>query len=166
MARRYPPPRIVVDTREQRPWTFRTRAVVQAHGELAVTTCTLSTGDYSVEGMTSVIAIERKSLPDFVQSTTRERERFWAELHRMRPLQHRAVIIEASIEDVWARTYRGAVEPLSVVMSAGAIMFDHGIPVIWAGSREDAERHAAWWLVRAWREHRAAMGAAEGAEAS
>jgi ERCC4-type nuclease len=165
MARRYPPPRIVVDTREQRPWSFRTAAVLRAHGELVVTTGTLATGDYSVEGLTSVVAIERKSLPDFIQSTTRERERFWAELVRMRALQRRAVIIEASLEQVSCGAYRSLATPESVIGSASAIQYDHGIPVIWAGSREDAERHAAWWLVRAWREHRAALGA-EGAQVS
>ncbi|AUX33179.1 MULTISPECIES: ERCC4 domain-containing protein [Sorangium] len=166
MARRYPPPRIVVDTREQRPWTFRTPAVLRAHGELAVATGTLATGDYSVEGLTSVVALERKSLPDFIQSTTRERERFWAELGRMRPLLHRAVIIEASLEEVACGAYRSLATPASVIGSAGAIMFDFGIPVIWAGSRDEGERHAAWWLVRAWKEHRAAMGAPEGATTS
>ena len=44
--------------------------------------------------------------------------------------------------------------------SASAIMYDHGIPVIWAGSRDDGEREAAWWLMRAWRDHRAAMAPA------
>jgi len=157
----------VVDTREQRPWTFRTPAVLRAHGELAVATGTLATGDYSVEGLTSVVAIERKSLPDFVQSVTRERDRFWAELVKLRALQRRAVIIEASLEQVSCGAYRSLATPESVIGSASAIMYDHGIPVIWAGSREDAERHAAWWLVRAWREHRAALGASgaqEGAD--
>jgi ERCC4-type nuclease len=156
----------VVDTREQRPWSFRTAAVVRAHGELVVTTGTLATGDYSVEGLTSIIGLERKSLPDFIQSTTRERERFWAELDRMRRLQHRAVIIEASLEEVSCGAYRSLAAPASVIGSASAIMFDFGIPVIWAGSRDEGERHAAWWLVRAWREHRAALGAAEGAATS
>lgn len=162
MARRISLPTILVDTREQQPWTFRARAIVEARGEMPLRAAKLDQGDYSVDGLTSVISIERKSLHDFVNSCTgkdketgrQNRERFWEELVRLRPLQYRAVIVEGSLDQVWAHTYRSNADPLSVVRSASAIMFDHGIPVIWAGSRHDAELEAAWWLWRAWRDHR------------
>ena len=37
---------------------------------------TLNVGDYSIAGLESVVAIERKSLPDLVACCGRERERF------------------------------------------------------------------------------------------
>lgn len=162
MPRRAPPPTILVDNNEQRPWGFRSRRVVEAHGELPLVVRSLETGDYSVLGLTSVITIERKSLADFINSVTNDRERFWRELVRMRALQHRCVIVEASLETVACGAYRSQAPPQSVIRSASAIMYDHGIPVIWAGDRDGAEREAAWWLVRAWRDHRAALGAEEG----
>ncbi|MCA1987342.1 MAG: hypothetical protein LDL27_12865, partial [Desulfovibrio sp.] len=62
--------KIVVDTREQRPFRFeRWPAVILEPG-------TLPTGDYSLPGLAHRVALERKSLDDLVsclKSTGRER---------------------------------------------------------------------------------------------
>lgn len=58
MASRASKPILVIDTREQRPYTFtdsRVGGVVHA---------ALPAGDYSVQGCEMQIAVERKSLPD------------------------------------------------------------------------------------------------------
>ncbi|WP_241160230.1 hypothetical protein [Desulfovibrio sp. ZJ369] len=46
----------------------------------------LTVGDYSLEGLTDKVAVERKELPDLVQCLGRERERFERELQRGMPL--------------------------------------------------------------------------------
>lgn len=146
---------IVVDTREQRPWSFTSRLVQELiGGPLPTVRGTLATGDYSVQGIEDQVAIERKSLPDFIMCVASgERERFWAELQRMQPYAARCVIIEASILDVEIQAYRSQARPQSVIASALAIMHDFGIPVLWSGCRESAEYHAAWLLRRAWQRH-------------
>ena len=80
----------IIDTREQTPWTLAPMKTLAG---------TLSVGDYSVHGMEQVIAIERKSLPDFVQCCGSERERFQRELDRLRGWPVSAVVIEASWGD-------------------------------------------------------------------
>lgn len=68
-------PVIVVDTREQTPLAFET---------LPSKVGTLTSGDYSVEGLEHVLAVERKSVADLVGSLTQGRDRFERELHRLR----------------------------------------------------------------------------------
>lgn len=70
-------PPFVIDTREQNPYCFQ--------GE-AVRAC-LKTGDYSLVGLESVAAIERKELSDFIGCVTFERERFTRELDRASSLR-------------------------------------------------------------------------------
>jgi ERCC4-type nuclease len=58
-----PKPIVIVDTREQEPLP-----VFQNHGNWigGERRMALKTGDYSVEGMESILSLERKSLADIV----------------------------------------------------------------------------------------------------
>lgn len=149
-----PLPPIVVDTREQRPWDFGSDLICRLMGgPLISVRGTLPTGDYSVQGLEGFCAIERKSLPDFVACCTRERDRFKAEMARLKSFSVCAVIVEASAMDVQQACYRSQVRPQSVLATALAIQSDYRIPVYWAGTRESAEWSAAWMLRRAWQMH-------------
>lgn len=87
----------IQDTREQLPWDLS-----PMKSELG----TLSVGDYSLKGLESVIAIERKSLDDFVSCCGGERERFQRELDRLRGWPVSAIIIEASWADLQLGQWR------------------------------------------------------------
>ena len=132
---------IVIDTREQTPWDFETPTV---RG-------TLKTGDYSVLSLEALIAVERKSLADLVQSLTWERERFVREVERLAELRWRAIIVEAHMGDVTRGLYRTRATPQSIVASTLAISAEHHVPVIWAGERTHAAWCAEWLLRRAWK---------------
>ena len=88
----------LVDTREQTPLDLP---------GLRCEPGTLTTGDYSVRGLESVIAIERKSLPDLVACCGRERERFDREVKRLMAYPVRALVVEASWSDIEAGNWRG-----------------------------------------------------------
>jgi len=79
---------LVQDSREQHGWgpLFETPHVVQG----------LSVADYSVLGLEDLIGIERKSLPDLLNSLTNDRSRFESELKRARSLHKFYVLIESS----------------------------------------------------------------------
>ena len=136
-----PLPPIIIDTREQRPYAFAGCDTVRA--------C-LPSGDYSVQGLEAGIAIERKSLADFVGSVTVGRERFWRELERLRPLRVRAVVVEASLAQIERGAYRSTVSPRAIFATVLAISVDFQIPVILAGNRASAEAATLWMLRRAW----------------
>lgn len=136
---------IIVDTREQRPWTFG--------GALRIERAALPAGDYSIAGFETSVAIERKSLDDFVQSVTWERRRFLRERDRLRSYELKTILVEAGVPDVWAHRYRSKTTPQAVIASALAIEQDYGISTTWAGSRDSAEKIAAMMLSRFHRKH-------------
>lgn len=91
-----PKPVILTDTREQNPLDLA-RFNNWIAGQ---TTATLKTGDYTVQGMEDLLCLERKSLPDLVGTLMHGRERFFREMERMQAFPYRAILVEASYEDV------------------------------------------------------------------
>jgi ERCC4-type nuclease len=121
---------VLVDSREKTPWRFSDAATVER--------VTLPTGDYSIAGFTDRVAIERKSLPDLVMCVGPERERFLDEMRRLRSYDVRAVVVEASVDDVLAHAYRSNTAPQSVIGTTVAIWADYGVPTVWAGDARNA----------------------------
>lgn len=83
-------PRIAIDTREQLRYQF--------DGYESYRT-TLATGDYSLEGFTEVLAVERKNHADAWGMLTDGRKRFERCLERMAALERAAIVIESSMAD-------------------------------------------------------------------
>jgi ERCC4-type nuclease len=82
--------KIVIDTREQKGWTFNPKQV-------DVVRRALWAGDYSVVGLEREIAIERKSLGDFVQTVIHDWLRFRKELIRLSGYQLAVIAVEATV---------------------------------------------------------------------
>lgn len=143
----YPPVerRIIIDTREQLPWEFE--FVDKSTGELteyATDRATIKEGDYELEGLHNICAIERKSLHDLVSSITHGRDRFMAELQRLQDnVEHPFVFVECSQQDVVAKAYPNNVVPRAVIGSR--FSFEVDFPAVhwcWCGSRKLAEMNA------------------------
>lgn len=129
--------KVIVDTREQQPWSFE--------GQPGITTIRrkLDAGDYSVEGLENRVAIERKSLNDWVNTVMRSRTRFYKELDRLRGYDFRCVIIEASVESIWNEDYRSRVPWRAVMGFIAEVTVAQSVPVYMSGSRPEAQLHAA-----------------------
>lgn len=125
-------PSIIIDTREQKPYKFYGQQVIRKK---------LNTGDYSVEGYEDLFAVERKSLPDYIQSISHERKRFEREIQRATDMEFFEVIIEASEQEVRDGDYYANVPPLSAINTARAWSRKdrYGIPFTWAGGRREAK---------------------------
>ncbi|WP_437513055.1 ERCC4 domain-containing protein [Sorangium sp. So ce1099] len=134
---------VIVDTREQRPWTFG--------GAFRIERAALPAGDYSIGGFEMSVAIERKTLDDYVQSLILQRERFKRECERLRSYELKAIVVEADAGDVFAHTYRSKAAPNAVIATGLALLHDYGVATIWAGNREHAERMAETMLRRFYR---------------
>lgn len=90
---------VIVDTREQAPYAFtgiRSDAVT-GRKPIAVQTrrAGLPSGDYSIEGFESRIAVERKSLNDLFSTLGQHRRRFQEELERLAVMEFATVVVEA-----------------------------------------------------------------------
>lgn len=139
---------VVVDTREQLPWDLSPLQMVGG---------TLYAGDYSVRGLESKVAIERKSLPDFLACCGVERPRFEREIIRLRGYDVRAVVIESHWPEIEAANWRSQIAPASVIGSILSWVAD-GVPILLAGNRERAAKLVSRMLYLAarnrWREAR------------
>lgn len=97
---------IVVDTREQMPWWFTgIPADADKPGEVIHATTKrggLASGDYSVEGLETRVAIERKSVADLFASVGRERDRFEREIERLAAMEVAAVVVEGDVAEIAA----------------------------------------------------------------
>jgi hypothetical protein len=109
-----PPLRIIIDTREQAPWSWDPS---DATTEIAG----LTAGDYAlaedcekVKGRVALsvrFAIERKSLDDFLGTISVGWDRFSRELVRMEAFPARVVIVEGDFRQVCFSGDEGCVSP-------------------------------------------------------
>jgi len=148
ITRHIPKPTIVIDSREQKPFTF------QSHPNWIGGTVVrfLDAGDYSVEGMEELLRLERKSLGDLVMTLTVNREPFFRACERMSAFRYKALIVEGTYEDVKSE-YRAIglefteAHPNGISGSLDALEAKYGIHVIYSSMhRSLAEEKAASWL--------------------
>ena len=143
MSRSSPPPvTVVVDTREQEPYSFDPRLVIAERRALPA-------GDYSVAGLEAMVAVERKSLDDFVSTVIHSRMRFRKELRKLAGYRAACVVVEAGVLDVLLGRYRGDAHPNAVLGSAMSIILDFHIPVFFCSSRQAACQFAQAYLLAA-----------------
>jgi ERCC4-type nuclease len=135
--------KIVVDSREQMPFTFHHEKYVGTVVEAG----TLDTGDYSLVGLTDRIAVERKSLPDLVACLGRERERFERELQRAAALDAFCVVIECSWAELASGRFKSQMNAHSACQSVLAFTCRYRIPFLFSGSRAGAE-YTCWGFLR------------------
>ena len=134
-------PVIAIDTRAQEPSGFDPSRVTTVRKALPA-------GDYSLAGREAAVAIERKSLDDFVQTLVRGRERFARELRLLAECDLGCVVVEASMEDVLLHRYASGMHPSAVFGAALSIVVDHGVPVFFCGDRQIARRFVEGLLLR------------------
>lgn len=122
---------VVVDTREKEPYSFELGLVDTLRQALPA-------GDYSLLGYENTIAIERKSLEDYVNTLIRGRERFNIELQRLRGYEFACIVVEASLTDLLSGGYRSGAHPNAIVGSTISIIADYCVPVYFCTNRQAA----------------------------
>lgn len=148
ITRLVPKPIVIVDTREGAPFTFQSfpnwiGGTVRG---------TLRTGDYTIQGMETLLCLERKSLEDLIGTLLHRRRQFIDECERMLEYPCRAILVEASYEEINTPYLPplgeySAAHPNAISGSLDAVEARFGIPVIYTSSnRALSERKAASWL--------------------
>jgi len=134
-------PRILIDTREQDPLPIATYPTERG---------TLNSGDYSFAGGEHLFAVERKSIPDLVQSVTAERERFIRELERLRGYRFARLLVIGWPGQIEQGQYRGRTPPKVIMHTLHSFEAKY-LPVVWARTpQEGAELVQRWafWFAR------------------
>lgn len=137
--------RILTDTREQSPYAFTGYGV-------EVEAATLPVGDYSLPGFEDRISLERKSLDDLIGCLTQGRDRFERELARACPYDFFAVVVEASLADIYQGRYTSNMAPQSALQSVATFQIRYRAPFVWAGNRAGAEYMTHSFLAKFLRE--------------
>jgi DNA excision repair protein ERCC-4 len=133
-------PVMVIDTREQDPLLFQNLASVRG---------TLYTGDYSIQGLEELFAIERKSIADLVACSIGEnRERFERELHRLRGFRFkRLLIIGTPFAQIELQRYYSRIAPKAVLATLSAFEIRYHCPVVFAPTAIEAACQVERWAL-------------------
>lgn len=116
---------IIIDTREIRPWGFDNCIRKK-----------LNIGDYSVSGYEDRIAIERKSLDDWINTILRQRERFARELARLNSFDFAAVVIESTPREILSGQYKSEINGQALLsLTSELIIRFRPVHVIFGGDR-------------------------------
>ena len=121
-------PTIIIDSREQVPLDFPNISTVIG---------TLTTGDYSIAGLENIISVERKNHDDLLACIGRDRDRFKAELQRLRAYRFRLLVVEADAVTLETGDWRSSLHPSHVLGSLAAWTAQFALPV-WLGGTHDA----------------------------
>jgi ERCC4-type nuclease len=132
---------IVVDTREQEPYAFNPKHVI-------VSRKALPAGDYSIDGREDSVAVERKTIEDFVSTVIRSRKRFKRELQCLAGYESACIVVEAGLSDILGGRYRSGAHPNAVLGSVLSIIVDFGVPVFFCSDRQAACRFVEGYLMR------------------
>lgn len=137
---------IIIDTREQQPWAFN--HYVTANKKL-------DTGDYSIEGLENLLAIERKkSVSEFANNITESR--FKDVICRLENIKYSFLLLEFDLEDIliypvgsnvprkmWDKI---KISPAFIMKHIIELQINHNIKVIFCGDSDNAEKMAEFIL--------------------
>ena len=143
-----PKPVVLVDTREKQPLPLYANHPNWIGNERRHT---LKTGDYTVEGMETLLCLERKSLADVVACTVARRHHFIAACSRLALFTWKAILIEATVEDIKQGFDQfgipSDIHPNAVCGTLDAIEAKFSIPILYTSmQRALATERAASWL--------------------
>jgi DNA excision repair protein ERCC-4 len=137
-------PTMLIDTREQQRLPF-TRLAAEVRG--------LATGDYSINGLETRFAVERKSIADLVACCAGDnRARLEAELVRLRGYDFRRLLIFGDPADIDGHLYRSSISPRAVWATLHAFEARYGLPFVFEPTPEAAAARVELWAVWFWRE--------------
>ncbi len=132
---------VVTDSREQLPYIFDPAKVATIRKALPA-------GDYSLAGLEDRVAVERKSLADFVTTVIRGRKRFHRELQKLSAFESACVVVECNFRDLVDGRYRSDSHPHALIATVASIVVDFGVPVYFCSDRQAACRFVQEYLIR------------------
>ena len=123
---------VIVDTREQNPFSFgRFRGWFAGVEHKA-----LQVGDYSIKGLEDVVTVERKDLPDLIHSFTTDRAVFVKRLRKMSDYPHRLLVVTAALSEVKSPYGGASINPNRITQSLLAALTGLGVPFVCSETHE------------------------------
>ena len=143
-----PKPTLIIDSLEQKPYSFKHFSKWFA----AIERKKLTAGDYSIAGLEHKVAVERKSLQDLFNccSPYGSRGAFVRACERLNNLDFAALVIEGSISKILRSTEFSSMHPNAVFGTIQALAVRWGIQPWFAPTRGLAEEITACLLYKAY----------------
>lgn len=138
----------IVDTREQLPFDLK----LSDGTILTQVRKGLKTGDYSVQGLEEIVAIERKSMDDLAGCIGKHRARFEDCIDRLAKFPMKAIVVEGSWSTLELGFYRSRVHPNAAIGSCLS-WISRGIPMLFLGNPVRASEYTARLLVHAYKRY-------------
>lgn len=139
---------IIIDTREQIPWEFGLHTTSKRK---------LDTGDYSIEGLENIFAIERKKSVSEIANNITE-DRFKDVLNRMQSLKYKFMLFEFDLDDVYNYPIGSdipkkmwdklRISSKYILKYLSNIQVQYNIHIIYCGCSENAEKMAVSLMKR------------------
>ena len=139
-------PTFIRDTREHdgKGWKWKAVRGVSA----GTVTKKLDYGDYSVEGLENIVAIERKGSASELMSNllTKDRGRFIKEIEKLAKFPYSFIVCEFSLSDLRSciglipKNKRKYFSFDKIIGSISSIMIKHKVPFIFAGKNKERTR--------------------------
>ena len=115
---------VVVDTREQKPYKFNNFIVKK-----------LDIGDYSIEGYEDIIAIERKTLADWISSVTKNRKQMEEKIIIAKEkLSYYTIVIESDLPKMWKKSRYSKVAPVAYINTAIKWSVKYNLPIFFSST--------------------------------
>jgi ERCC4-type nuclease len=145
---------IIIDTREQKPWTFEHHA--KANNKL-------DTGDYSIEGLENLVAIERKrNVAEFANNITEKR--FVDVVERLSKIPYAFILFEFDMDQVMSYPIGSdipkrlwdkiRISPSFLLKHIVDLQINHNIRIIFCGNSDNAEKVALSIMRRVYKENK------------
>lgn len=133
---------IIVDTREQKPWTFEHHAKANIK---------LDTGDYSIQGLENVLAIERKrNVAEFANNITEKR--FVDVVERLSKTPYAFILFEFNMDQIMSYPIGSdipkrlwdkiRISPSFLIKHILDLQIHHNIKIIFCDNSDNAEKIA------------------------
>jgi len=136
----FPPEMVIlIDSREQQSPLFG-----RYPKGMTVSCCKLEVGDYSIRGLESKIAVERKQISDLISYCTTEREATKRKMAQLQKLEWAGLLIEARESEVYRPYLFSNVSPEAIRQSLVSFSVRYGVHV-YIG---DTEKCRTWLLDR------------------
>lgn len=130
---------IIIDSREQVGYRY-------LFPNFSCAIKALNAGDYSISPFENQVAIERKTLDDYISTIIHNRERFEVELTKLQMYENKAIVVEASYSDIVNHNYTSKAHPNSVIGLTHSLSYKYNIPVYFLQNNILANRFTLLYL--------------------
>lgn len=157
--------KILIDTREQKPF-FEVTPYLSTGEYITTEYRKLDAGDYSVDGLEHILAIERKSTTGELYGNLAKKtmkERFYRELDKLEQVQKAIILCEFPEEHIYSFPRNSGIPPSKQKYIRGGSGFfrkliheiteNYNIEIVYCADKIEAEKYAAQLIRDTWAKH-------------